>query len=407
MRILISGAGIAGPTLAWWLHEYGFHPTIVEKDPSLRAGGYIIDFWGAGYEVAGRMDLLTQLLRMGYHVREVRVVNGQGNKISGFGTDAFWRLTGGNFVSLGRGDLATAIFSLIEGKVETIFGDSVHSILQCDSGVIVEFESGLRREFDLVVGADGLHSRVRELVFGPASQYEKYLGCKVAAFTAKDYLPRDEDVYVMYSQVGGQVARFSMRNNRTMFLFTFADDDPEIGAFDDQKRLLHARFGRSGWECPGILRELDGAEQLYFDRVSQIRMGDNEGAWRRDRVVLLGDAASCISLLGGQGSALAMIAAFLLASELRACGGDYRAAFRGYEQRFAPFVLRKQNAALRFAGAFVPKSRSSMMFRNLIMHLMNWKVIADLVVKGDLADRLELPDAERAKLSYGVMKNSA
>lgn len=339
MRILISGAGIAGLTLAWWLNRYGFATTIVEKAPQLRAGGYIIDFWGAGYEIAGRMGLLPQLRRVGYHVREVRVVNGEGRRISGFGTDAFWRLTGGNFVSLGRGDLASAIFGLIGDKVETIFGDSIHSLLPRDNGVLVEFESGLRREFDLVMGADGLHSRVRELIFGPAREYERYLGCKVAAFTAQGYLPRDEDVYVMYSQVGGQIARFSMRNGRTMFLFTFADDSPEIGTLDDQKRLLHTRFGKSGWECSSILHELDRAEQLYFDRVSQIRMGSREGAWSRGRVALLGDAASCISLLGGQGSALAMIAAFLLASELRASGGDYSTAFGRYEQRFAPFVL--------------------------------------------------------------------
>lgn len=398
MRILISGAGIAGPTLAWWLHQFGFQPIIVEKAPALRAGGYIIDFWGAGYEIAERMGLLPQLQRVGYRVQEVRVVNSQGHRISGFNTDSFWRITGGKFTSLGRGDLAAAIFRLLEGKVETRFGDSVRSIIQRDHGLLVEFESGLRQEFDLIVGADGLHSRIRELAFGPATRYEKYLGCKVAAFAAQDYPPRDEDVYVMYSQVGGQVARFSMRDRRTMFLFTFADEDPQIGSLDDQKRLLHARFSSSGWECPGILRALDAADQIYFDRVSQIRMGRHAGAWSRGRVVLLGDAASCISLLGGQGSALAMTAAFVLANELRNSGGEYRAAFHGYEQRFAPFVLRKQNAALRFAGAFVPASRPSIIFRNMIMRLMNWRWMADLVVKGDLADRLELPDMETMQI---------
>lgn len=399
MRILISGAGIAGPTLAWWLHRYGFQPTIVEKAPKLRTGGYIIDFWGAGYEIAARMGLLSQLQRTGYRVREVRVVNRLGHRISGFSMDVFGRKAVGNFVSLGRGDLATAIFGLIEGKVETLFGDSVQSILQRDNGVLVEFESGQRREFDLVVGADGLHSRIRELVFGPSTKYEKYLGCKVAAFTAQDYLPRDENVYITYSQVGGQVARFSLREDRTMFFFTFADENPEVGTLGDQKRLLHTRFSSSGWECPEILRTLEAADQLYFDRVSQIRMGSRVGSWSCGRVVLVGDAASSISLLGGQGSALAMTAAFLLASELHGCGGDYRSALLSYEQQFAPYVLRKPKAALRFAGAFVPRSRSSIICRNLIMNLMNWKPIADLVVKGDIADRLELPDTERAQIS--------
>jgi 2-polyprenyl-6-methoxyphenol hydroxylase-like FAD-dependent oxidoreductase len=395
MRVLISGAGIAGLTLGWWLHRYGFRPTIVEKSPVLRAGGYVIDFWGAGYEIAERMRLLPRLQQVGYRVKEVRIVNTEGNRISGFRTDVFWRMTGGNFISLGRGDLAAAIFDLVDGRVEKLFGDSIRSIFQHDNTVSVEFESGLQREFDLIIGADGLHSRVRELVFGPSARYEKYLGCKVAAFTAADYQPRDELVYVMYTQVRGQVARFSMRENRTMFLFIFADDDPEIGTLADQRSVLHTCFGKSGWECRKILNALDAAEQVYFDRVSQVRMGSGGGCWHRDRVALLGDAASCISFLGGQGSALAMTAAYLLAGELCRCRGDYRAAFLAYEQRFAPFVSRKQKAALSFAGVFVPRSQVSIFFRNLIMRMMNWNLVANAVVRGDLADRLQLPDFER------------
>jgi 2-polyprenyl-6-methoxyphenol hydroxylase-like FAD-dependent oxidoreductase len=168
--------------------------------------------------------------------------------------------------------------------------------------------------------------------------------------------------------------------------------------------LLHSRFSCRVWERSRILSALDATEQLYFDRVSQIRMGDDAGSWSRDRVVLVGDAASCISLLGGQGSALAMIAAFVLASELHSCGGHYSSAFRGYEQRFAPFVLRKQKAALCFAGAFVPRSRSSLFLRNMIMKPMNWNLIADLVVKGDLVDRLELPRSEEnCRSNYVVL----
>ena len=396
MRILIVGAGIAGPTLAWWLHRYGFQPTIVERSPVLRSGGYIIDFWGAGYEIAGRMGLLSQLQKVGYHVREVRIVNDRGRRISGFNTDAFWRITGGNFLSLGRGDLAAAIFRLVQDNIETRFGDSVRNIVEHHNTVQVEFESGDKREFDLVVGADGLHSQVRNLVFGPEAEYEKYLGCKAAAFTVDGYEPRDELIYLMYSQVGGQVARFSMRDDRTMFLFTFADDDPAIGTLADQKRQLHSRFGDSGWECARILAALDRTGELYFDRVSQIRMGTGDSPWHRGRIGLLGDAASCISFLGDQGSALAMTAAYLLAGELRRYQGDHHRAFQAYERRFSPFVLRKQKAALRMSGTFVPRSRSSILLRNLVMKMMNWNPIADLVVRGDLADRLDLPGFQNA-----------
>ncbi len=159
MRILICGAGIAGPTLAYWLARYGFQPTIVECAPKLRTGGYIIDFWGAGFDIAGRMELLPELLAKGYMVEEVRAVNRNGKRAAGFPAQAFGRLTNGRFVSIPRGELAASIFGKIENKVEAIFGDSVARIQQNGEAVHVAFEHGPDREFDLVIGADGLHSR--------------------------------------------------------------------------------------------------------------------------------------------------------------------------------------------------------------------------------------------------------
>jgi 2-polyprenyl-6-methoxyphenol hydroxylase-like FAD-dependent oxidoreductase len=253
MRVLVSGAGIAGPTLAYWLDQYGFETTIVEKAPRLRTGGYIIDFWGAGFEVAERMKLLEEIRREGYFVEEIRVVDRTGKQVAGFPATAFARATGGRYVSLPRGDLAALIFARIEGSVETVFGDSISAIVEGDHGVRVTFASGVQREFDLVVDADGLHSRVRELVFGPESRFETFLGYKAAAFGIDGYGPRDESIYLMYTEVGRQVARFAMRCDRTMFLFTFADSDSDSGDLTAQKALLRRRFGPSGWECPVIL----------------------------------------------------------------------------------------------------------------------------------------------------------
>ena len=205
MKILISGAGVAGPTLAYWLAHYGFEPTIVEKAPALRTGGYIIDFWGAGFDIADRMGLLPELREKGYMVQEIRVVNRNGQRIAGFPVDVIAQATGGRYISLPRSELAASIFGKLEGKVETIFGDSMTRIEQTDRTVRVAFEHGPEREFDLVIGADGLHSRVRELVFGAESQFEKYLGCKVAAFEVEGYQSRDELVMVMYTEVHQQV----------------------------------------------------------------------------------------------------------------------------------------------------------------------------------------------------------
>ncbi len=288
-----------------------------------------------------------------------------------------------------------SIFGRIEGKVETIFGDTVARIEQLEQSVRVTFERGIERDFDLVVGADGLHLRVRELIFGEQSRFENYLGMKAAAFEVAGYRPRDELAYVTYTEVGQQVGRFAMRGDRTMFLFTFVDDQAiepgEMGDVQAQKALLHRRFGKSGWECPQILDALDACNDLYFDRVSQIRMDPESGLWSRGRVTLIGDAASCVSLLGGEGAGLAMLAAYILAGELYRERGGHAAAFARYHKLFAPFVRAKQKAALRSAGSFAPRSKLAIVLRNQVINLMRIQWVADRVF-GDFTDEIVLPE---------------
>jgi 2-polyprenyl-6-methoxyphenol hydroxylase-like FAD-dependent oxidoreductase len=194
--------------------------------------------------------------------------------------------------------------------------------------------------------------------------------------------------YVMYTEVGQQVARFAMRDDRTMFLFTFADSDPDSGDVPAQKELLRRRFGGNGWECPSILDKLDRADNLYFDRVSQIRVD----AWSRGRVALVGDAAYCVSLLAGQGSALGMAGPYIRAGELHRAAGDYGAAFARYQAIFQSLIRPKQETALRFAGAFAPRSKSRLWLRNRILNLLGVGWIADVTVGRDLADRISLPN---------------
>lgn len=388
MKILISGAGIAGPCLAYWLRHHGFEPTLVERASEPRTGGYIVDFWGAGFDVADRMGLVPQILNRGYRLQELRQVDRDGKRVSGFELKVFDRITGGRFTSLPRSELAASIYQALDDRVETIFDDSIVAIEQLEGKVAVRFDRGPPRVFDLVIGADGLHSQVRRLVFGEEARFELYLGLKVAAFSVAGYRPRDELAYVIHSEVGQQVGRFAMRDDRTLFLFVFADENPDIPSdHAGQAALLRDRFSNSGWECPNILQGLDDADGLYLDRVSQIRAD----RWAQGRVALVGDAAFCVSLLGGQGSALAMLAAYILAGELKQANGGHELAFARYQQRLATFIAGKQKAAVRFGPFFAPRSRLGIFMRNQVMKLMAIPFVSELAVGREMRDSIELP----------------
>ena len=180
-RVLISGAGIAGPTLAFWLRAAGLEPTMIERAPALRTGGYVVDFWGLGYEIAVRMGLASEITRLGYHMRELRVVDGRGRRVTGFGTKVFRELTDGRYVTLRRSDLSRLLFEKARPATEVMFGDEIVGLQEEADGVQVQFRHAEERRFDLVIGADGLHSDVRRLVFGPPERFERPLGYVVAA----------------------------------------------------------------------------------------------------------------------------------------------------------------------------------------------------------------------------------
>ncbi len=391
MRVIINGAGIAGPTLAYWLRKGGHDVVLVEAAPGLRRGGYALDFWGVGYDVAEKMGLLPRLRELGYQVREVRFVDRHGRTHGDFPVEVFGRLANGRFTTLRRADLAATIFGALDATVETIFGDSVAGIEETGHGVRVSFHRAPPRQADLVVGADGLHSRVRRLAFGPDAAVQVSLGYHVAAFAVEGYRPRDELVYVSHAVPGRQVSRWSMRDDRTLFLFAFRDEYlPAERPTGEQaaKAVLARVFADVGWECPQILAAMRDAGDVYFDRVSQIRMD----RWTKGRTALLGDAAACVSLLAGEGAGLAMAEAYVLAGELRKCGGDHAAAFARYEALLRPLLKGKQRLAARFASSFAPRTAFGIRFRNLALRLLRLPFVANFVFGRAVRDEIKLPD---------------
>jgi 2-polyprenyl-6-methoxyphenol hydroxylase-like FAD-dependent oxidoreductase len=389
MRIGINGTGIAGPTLAYWLRRAGHDPVLFEKAPALRAGGYLIDFWGLGYDIAERMGILPMLRARGYVMKRMRMLDRHGREEAHMDFAPLYESQRDRFISIARADLAHALVGACEG-IPIRFGVSISAVARDGAGSIVTLSDGSEDRFDLVVGADGLHSHLRSLVFGPEAQFERFLECYVAVFRVRGYPHRDELTFVSHTVRGRQAARVSLRDDETVVMLVcradFMDTHP-LGQ-EDPRPAIRRGFGDMGWEVPALLDAMDASGDVYFDRVSQVHLPH----WSASGVALVGDAAACPSLLSGEGSGLGMLEAYVLAGELHRADGDCARALAAYEDRLRAFVSGKQKGATLFRGFFAPATDLGLMVRNLGVHVFALPVFGRRFWARTLHDDFTLPE---------------
>ncbi|WP_338079843.1 FAD-dependent monooxygenase [Antrihabitans stalactiti] len=339
-RVLVAGASIAGPALAHWLSRRGAEVTVVERAPELRPGGQAVDARGVAKEAIRRMGLDAPIRAACTDTAGAYTVDVDGKVLETFRADDHG---GDGYISeieILRGDMSRVLYDDTKDDVEYIFGDRIAEVTQDADGVDVVFAGGVRRRFDLVVGADGLHSALRTMVFGPREQFIRHLGLVLAFYSVPNEFGIDRWL-IDYQDAGRSAGlRPLPDSSRAMAMLSFTAADFEVDYRDvaAQKRLLRERMDGFGWLTPRILAHVDDTPDFYLDQVAQVVMD----RWSSGRVGLLGDAAFSSSPMSGGGTGLALVGAYLLAGELAAAGWEPEAGFAGYEKRMRSFVEANQ-----------------------------------------------------------------
>ena len=389
-NILISGASVAGPALAYWLRRRGFRPTVVERAPHLRGGGYAVDFRGAVHlSVLAQMGILDQIKDQQTHLDTTTYVDADGRRTAAMPAEIF-----AGDVEILRGDLGRILYQATRDGTEYLFGDSITGLEQRPDGVHVTFTHAAPRVFDLVIGADGLHSNVRRLAFPDGPQAQHDLGLYVSIFSVAGSFGLDH-AGLLYSVPGRTAAVFSARQTgRAVAQFFFAAPDGTPVSCDhhdtaQQQEIVARAFDGVGWHVPALLGQMAAADDFYFDSVSQVRLD----RWSAGRVALIGDAGYAAGP-GGNGTGTAVIAAYVLAGELAAARGDYQAAFARYERLLRPYVARGQKQALGGRDFLAPATERKIRQRDRFFNVLRYLPAKGLIryLSARTATAIKLPE---------------
>ncbi len=391
MKVLISGAGIAGPALAYWLQRAGFTPTVVELAPAPRPGGQTVDVRGVARDVVERMGVMPAIKARQLHEKGLAYVRSNGKRAAALPAELLDGAGPVAEIEILRGDLSEVLLAATP-DVEYLYGDSISSLSQTDEGVWVSFTSGTTREFDLVVGADGVHSRVRALAFGPEEEFVHHLGGYGSYFTIP--APEDLDGWMkIHTAPGGRWVGLrpdhDPRFARALLSFrspVLRYNRRDVG---EQKALLRKTFQGAGWYTREILDGMDAADDFYFDSTSRVVVPE----WSRGRVVLLGDAGYCGSPLAGYGTAMSLVGAYVLAGELVA-SGDYREAFAAYQRVLREYVVQRSALPPGGIALAMPRTALGIRARDLMTAAMTSRPFRGVLAKAAAAqpDAIELVD---------------